>query len=427
MDWLAWIGLLLLLVVCLGSTTHLAFRQASLGRLSEKLAQRGQAELFERFLARRNDLELVMASVRTASVFGLALVIVRIAERGSHDAVGAWVYAAAFAIALMLVVVFGVAVPNAWAKYAGEGLLIALLPALLVVRNILYPFLLIAHAADGLVRRLSGAPTPDAKSHADELEQEIRDAVSEGELHGAVDEEEKEMIESVIELRDAQVSEIMTPRTDIVAVEKSATLADIKKLIKDEGPSRIPVYDGTIDTILGVLYVKDLLLLEEGSSFDCTKIMRPALFIPETKGVRDLLREFRAQKVHIAIVLDEYGGTAGLVTIEDIIEELVGEIADEHETEEPPPIRRIDKDTLEVDARVRVDELNEELGIALPEGEDYETIGGFVYSTLGKIPAVGEKCDHDDVEISVIAAEPRRIHRLRLHIRRKSEAAAAKE
>ncbi|HEY3244641.1 MAG TPA: hemolysin family protein [Phycisphaerae bacterium] len=427
MGWLGWATLALLLAMCIGSAAHLALREASLGRLSDRFQQRGQAELFERFLERRADLELVMASLRTASVFGLALVIVRLAERGSAQPPGAATYSAAFAIALLLVVIFGVAVPHAWAKYAGEGLLTAILPVLLVVRNVLYPFLLIAHAADGLVRRLSGAPPPDAQSQAHELEQEILDAVSEGELHGAVDEEAKEMIESVIEMRDAQVSEIMTPRTDIVAVEKSATLADIKKLIKDEGPSRIPVYDGTIDTILGVLYVKDLLLLEEGSSFDCTKIMRPALFIPETKGVRDLLREFRAQKVHIAIVLDEYGGTAGLVTIEDIIEELVGEIADEHETEEPPPIRRIDKDTLEVDARVRVDELNEELGIALPEGEDYETIGGFVYSRLGKIPSVGEKCDHDNVEISVIAAEPRRIHRLRLHIRRESEAPATKE
>ena len=129
-----------------------------------------------------------------------------------------------------------------------------------------------------------------------------------------------------------------------------------------------------------------------------------------------MLHEFQEKKVHLAVVLDEYGGTAGLVTIEDILEELVGEIVDEYEPEEPAAIRRIDERTVEVDARMRIDDLNDELNVELPEDEDYETIGGFVFSTLGKIPKVGERCQHDNVGIQVIAAEPRRITRLRLNI-----------
>ncbi len=424
--WLIWTGVAVLGVVCLSSTTHLALRQVSLGRIAERLESLGRERQSRKLIEWRDDLELTMAALRTASVFALALVVLRWFEGTDRAAESSWIYAAAFLLSLALVVIFGVAIPNAWAKYGGEGLLVGLLPALLLVRRLFYPLVIIMNVADGLVRRLSGAPSPDAQSQADELEQEILDAVSEGELHGAVDEEEKEMIESVIEMRESQVSEIMTPRTDIIAVDRMAGLPSIKRLIQTEGPSRIPVYDGTIDTILGMLYVKDLFMLDDPSDFDCTKLMRPALFIPETKAVRDLLRDFRRQKVHIAIVLDEYGGTAGLVTIEDIIEELVGEIADEHETDEPAPFVRLDDDTVEVDARMRVDELNEELGIELPEDEDYETIGGFVFSALGKIPTVGEKCDHGRVEISVIAAEPRRINRLRLHIRRESEATAAR-
>ena len=142
--------------------------------------------------------------------------------------------------------------------------------------------------------------------------------------------------------------------------------------------------------------------------------MRKVLFIPESKLVRDLLREFQDRKLHIAIVLDEYGGTAGLVTIEDILEELVGEIRDEYDPAAPLELRRIDERTVEVDARMRIDEINHELDIELPEDEDYETIGGYVFSRFGKIPTVGERCEHENVGIQVIEAEARRVLRLRV-------------
>ena len=318
--------------------------------------------------------------------------------------------------ALLLVLVFGVAIPNAWAKYTGDWLIVRMLPILAASRIISYPIIVSLEVFDPLIRRLAGVPLKDARAHADELEREILDAVTEGERHGAVDEEEKEMIESVIELTDKRVEEIMTPRTDVVAIPKAGTLEEILETIRTNGHSRIPVYDETIDTILGVIYAKDLLRRPTDAPFRLDSMMREAYFIPESKLVRDLLREFQARKLHIAVVLDEYGGTSGLVTIEDILEELVGEITDEYEPTPPEELIKIDEQTVEVDARMQIDDINDELDLALPEDEGYETIGGFVFSTMGRIPKVGESWTHENLGIKVIAAEPRRILRLRLDI-----------
>jgi len=273
------------------------------------------------------------------------------------------------AIAWGIVLVFGVAIPNAWAKYSGEWMIVRCLPLLGLISTVCFPVLVVLEMFDPVVRRLAGVPHRDAQSFADEMEQEILHAVSEGEMHGAVDEQEKEMIESVIELTDMRVAEIMTPRTDIIAIARDADRATTLATVREHGHSRIPVYDDTIDTILGVLYVKDLLLREPDEAFSLKAVMRKALFIPETKSVRALLREFQVRRVHIAIVLDEYGGTAGLVTIEDILEELVGEITDEYESEAPAELRRIDEQTVEVDGRMRIDDLNDQLSIELPEDE----------------------------------------------------------
>jgi len=216
----------------------------------------------------------------------------------------------------------------------------------------------------------------------------------------------------------------MTPRTDINAVPADAAYDEVRTAIIEKGHSRIPVFEGTIDHIIGVLYAKDLLRLDRPDGFDVRRMMRKAPYVPETKTLDELLEEFRSTKVQIAIVLDEYGGTAGLVTIEDILEEIVGEIDDEYDQRPPPAMNRLDPDTVEVDARVHVSEINEELEIELPEEEDYETIGGFVFATLGKIPATGEEFEHHNVRFRVVAAEPRRINRLRIHVQREKAESA---
>lgn len=411
-----WVGAFALVALTLFATLNLALRVPSRVRLSDRFERLGFEDRFERFVTLRPQLMLATAVLRAGATLVLVYAILVQAASGRGDVAGSatWV---AWCIALGLVLIFGVAIPNAWAKYAGESLIVRMLPLLFIIRVLCFPITVVLEWFDPLVRRLAGVPVQDANSFADELEQEILAAVSEGERHGAVDEQEKEMIESVIELTDTRVEEIMTPRTEIIALAQGTPLEKVLSLIRDRGHSRIPVYDDTIDTILGVLYVKDLLLRDESAPFDLRTEMRRAFFIPESKPVRELLREFQTQKIHIAVVLDEYGGTAGLVTIEDILEELVGEIADEYDEESPVELKRIDENTVEVDARMRIDDLNDELKLHLPEDEDFETIGGLVFSRLGKIPTVGERWEDEQITVAVVGAEPRRITRLRLTIR----------
>ena len=415
--WLGWLALAGLIALLLWATTaNLALRLPSRARLAEKLAERGRSDELEAMLQDRVRLLFATASLRAAAFLSFAMMLVYKLSRVRGDA-GPETLVYALAISFPIVLVFGIAIPNAWARHGGEALLIRSLPLLHILGYILYPVVVFLQGIDWVGRRLAGAAggTGDA---INELEQEILTVLSESEAQGTVDEEQKEMIESVIELRDMRVDEIMTPRTDICAVEKSATLAEVKSVIEDTGHSRIPVYDGTVDHIVGVIHAKDLLQLASDQPFHANKTLREVIYIPENKQLRELLHEFKAGKAHMAIVLDEYGGTAGLVTMEDIIEEVIGDIVDEHESKEPEPLRRIDESTVEVDARMRIDELNEQLEIQLPESEDYETLAGFVFSALGRVPHPGEECQHANVKVTVVDAEPRKINRVRLKITR---------
>ena len=362
---MTWVGILVLVLLTLFSTLNLALRLPSRARIAEQFKKTGRSDVFERFVTVRPQYMLATAVLRSIATLALLLIALHHARPEAGTAAAGDVVVASIAT-LILVLVFGVAIPNAWAKYTGERLIVRVLPLLSAVRFLCFPVIVVLELFDPFVRRLAGVPVRDAQSYADELEQEILDAISEGERHGAVDEEEKEMIESVIELTDTRVEEIMTPRTDVVAIPTDADLDTVLAAIRRKGHSRIPVYDKTIDTVLGMLYAKDLLQRDHDTRFDLTTIMRKALFIPESKFVRELLREFQAQKVHIAVVLDEYGGTAGLVTIEDILEELVGEIRDEYDPTAPAELKRIDDSTVEVDARMRIDDLNEGVIVPVP-------------------------------------------------------------
>ncbi|HLL89615.1 MAG TPA: hemolysin family protein, partial [Tepidisphaeraceae bacterium] len=230
--------------------------------------------------------------------------------------------------------------------------------------------------------------------------------------------QERVMIESVISFRDTTVGQIMTARPESVALELGSTLPHVKATIEESGHSRLPVYNGTLDQIVGVLYARDLLKFvgEPPETFDMRAAMRPPLFVPETKPLRDLLTDFRLQKVHVAIVSDEYGGTAGLVSIEDLLEEIVGDIADEHEPAEPAMLRKLDDQTWEADARVYLDELNRVVGLSLPEDAGYDTLGGFVSTTLGKIPADGTVFEYETVKYTILDAEPQKVNRVKIEL-----------
>ncbi len=232
------------------------------------------------------------------------------------------------------------------------------------------------------------------------------------------------MIENVLELNDTAADEIMTPRTDIVAVEANSDLKTVLETINAAGHTRVPIYEENIDNIIGFVYAKDLLteIGKNPADFNLRNKMRDAYFVPETKLLRALLHEFQSRKLHIAVVLDEYGGTAGIVTLEDILEELVGEITDEYEKKPPEYIKKIDQNTIELDARTYIDDANDELQLNLPEDEDYDTIGGFVFSHLGYIPKTGATFDYENLKFTISAAEPRRIKRIRIQKSVKREA-----
>lgn len=418
-----WIGLILLISITLFSTAIVALQQMSRVRLFERLEEQGIDEHLagkrvSALVTARDEMVFSFSFMRLASILALVILIDHMSgvKGGSRLSIAAE-YGVVFLIALILASTTGVAIPNAWARYGGDAFLARTLRVLLGLRTILYPLVALQHVTDGVVRRLAGIPKSNgAEEDAEQIEKEILGVVSEGELAGTVHEDAADMIESVLEFRDTSVGEIMTPRTEIVAMSADASLREAKDLVSRSGHSRIPVYVENIDDIQGVLYAKDLLDLDGESQFKPLQLMRKVPFVPEAKQISDLLQELRTQKVHLAIVLDEYGGTAGLVTIEDILEEIVGEISDEYEEPEPNPISRINENTLEVDARVHIDEINEELGTELPEGDDYDTIGGFVFSTMGKIPAAGEEMQHDNVRLQVIDAEERRINRLRVEL-----------
>jgi len=246
-------------------------------------------------------------------------------------------------------------------------------------------------------------------------EEEIRTMVSVGQEEGVIETEEKEMIHNIFEFNDTYVKEIMVPRPDIVGIENTTSFEELIEVVKEEQFSRIPVYEATIDNIIGIIYVKDLFVLsaEEREQFDPTKYMRKAYYIPEFKKVGDLFNEFRHQKIHMAVVVDEYGGTAGIITMEDIIEEIVGEIADEYDMAELPQIQTIDDRTAVADAGLRINEVNELLGLNLPS-EESDTLGGFVFNLFGRIPLEQERIVYQDIEFVVEEMEKHRIQKVKL-------------
>ena len=333
-------------------------------------------------------------------------------------------YGATFVISSFLVSIFSVAIALSWARYQPEAIVAWSIPLLTILLAVFTPVVAFLHLFDPMVRRVSGAALEDdAESFASD---EVMSVVEEHESVGSVDSDQKEMIEAVFDLSNTLAGEIMTPRTDIEGIDYGKSLDDIRDLILKAGHSRIPVYGDNLDDITGVLYVKDLIKLinndDDLAGFDLKNYLRDVLMIPETKSVRDLLAEFKATKVHIAIVLDEYGGTAGLITIEDILEELVGDIEDEYEEdEEKPSIRKISEDLYEVDARVYIDDLNDELEVELPEDEDYETVGGFVFSTLGHVPDTGESFSHSNMIITVTGAEKTKVLSVQIQIQKTVE------
>jgi gliding motility-associated protein GldE len=279
---------------------------------------------------------------------------------------------------------------------------------LTVLSGILYPISKILAKSTHLMH---GRMRPGSRRLSSEDLKALADV---GEAHGTLEEEERELIYSIVEFGETSVREIMVSRLDIVALPVSFTLAETLEIIRESGHSRMPLYVDHLDNILGVIYAKDLLPhlhRKEGSArLDWTRIARPAIFVPMGKKLGDLLKDFQTKKTHIAIVVDEYGGTAGLVTLEDVLEEIVGEIRDEHDETEEELYEQIDANTYRFDARINLDDINELIGIELDTEEyDFETLGGLIFHLTGSIPQEGDEIKFESLKIRVEAVDNHRI------------------
>lgn len=279
-----------------------------------------------------------------------------------------------------------------------------------LMRILLFPFVWVVRVLlASFANRLGIGPL---FSPAVITEEQLIEIVAATEESGELMEDEKEMIHSVIEFTDTVAREVMTPRTDIDAVEVNATPLDVAKKIRESGHTRIPIYEGTIDRIVGIVHAKDLLQATlEGKSRTIREIMREPYVIPESKDLHQLLSEFRSGRTQMAIVQDEFGGTAGLVTIEDLVEEIVGEIVDEYDVEEAE-IQEVEEGTWLIDGKTHVDDVNDEIGSKF-ESEEFDTIGGYVFGLFGRQPEKGERIDAGQWELEVADTDGRRVLKVR--------------
>ena len=252
-----------------------------------------------------------------------------------------------------------------------------------------------------------------AMQQPEDVEREIQHIIVEGEERGLITRQEGELIESIFEFKDTLVREIMVPRLEMVGVERNTPLNQIIHLLLSSGHSRLPVFEGDIDHIKGILLAKDLLVFWQTpeETWDLGKVLRPPYFVPESKKISDLLRDLVVGKTAIAIVIDEYGGTAGLITLEDILEEIVGEIYDEYDRMEPRLVPQEDGAVL-VDARLDVEVLLEHFRLPRPEGK-FESVGGLLIHELGRVPQVNDRVQIDYLELTVVSADERRAKQVR--------------
>jgi len=322
--------------------------------------------------------------------------------------------AVATGVMTFLIFIFSEMAPKTYASNHPERVSLAVAPVIRWLSVIFYPLVqLLIFFSNGVIRLLGGKATGEGLSVT---EKDIKALVTAAQEQDMIEEEEEKLIHSIFEFGDTLVREVMIPRTDMVMLDEKASMEEALEAIMQSGYSRIPVYRGDFDHIVGVLYAKDLLpYLKMGESDARLKdLLREAYFVPESKRVSELLNELRTLTIHMAIVLDEYGGTSGLVTIEDLLEEIVGEIFDEYDRA-LELYERLEDGKYSIDARISVDDLNELLGTELPAHE-WDTLGGLMYNLMGKIPKQGDSVDFEGLRLTAQKVVGRRIHKVLLEV-----------
>jgi CBS domain containing-hemolysin-like protein len=308
----------------------------------------------------------------------------------------------------VFILVFEHILPLLIVKKNPERVLELLLPPFDVAVSFLQP--LTTWLINLILDKKDRTPAPPV-AVVEETREAVRPEPSEEQV--LIEREERRLLQSIVDFGETLVREVMTPRPDIVAIPAGATLTELRALFREQEYSRIPVYQENLDNILGVVFVKDLILLGDtaGSEPPIVSLMRPVPFVPEAKRVPELLKQFQRQRVQIAIVVDEYGGTAGLVTLEDLLEEIVGEIQDEYDVETEPVVDEGNGSWV-FSAKVNIDEVRERLGVDI-EPDGTETVAGFVLARVGRVPSPGETFELDGLVVEVLEADRRRIHKVR--------------
>ena len=419
-------GLIALALVLFISSGLAAARSALVNASKSRLRQMSEEGVGGAALAVRvaEDATPLIATLRLAqniSRFFVAALIALLFAPSLAELFRRWpafapqAYPLAFLITIVLAALFVVGViellPEAWVLRMPEQAAIVSAPFVAALEWLLGPVVrLMLWLSARVAAPLAGQRVPFV------TEEEIKTLVDAGEEGGAIEEDEKEMIYSIFEIGDMLAREIMIPRIDVLALDVETPVPQAAEAALTAGHSRVPVYQDSIDNIIGLLYAKDLLRVwkdeEQAHVSGLRELLRPAYFIPETKKVDDLLAELQQQRIHLAVVVDEYGGTAGIVTLENIVEEIVGEIRDEYDVNEESLFERIGDAEYIFNARIDLDEVNELLNLKLPS-EESDSLGGFIYGHLGHVPAPGEKVTAGEAAFEVLTVSGRRIRKVR--------------
>jgi CBS domain containing-hemolysin-like protein len=383
-----------------------AFYLVKRRRLSHISMQNPRAELVNKYLEDPPALLMPIHMGTYTAHVGMTVIITSL----FLDLISRWAMLVAFGAMVVYLVLFRLTLPYAIVRRSPERSLLVLLPF----------FHLYARALSPLVSALRKRAVLDA--HPPPEAQEVKPTVPEVPLPPVHDPDEGRVVDSLERFSEKQVREVMTPRPDVVAIAAGGSVADLRRLMRETKYSRIPVFGENLDDIVGVVEVRDLIDFDGDPSESLQSLTRPVFLVPETKKIAELLREMQAQRTTFAVVIDEYGGTAGIVSIEDILEELVGEIKDEYDVETEPIAVEPDGAVL-VAGRVNLDRLEQALETPLEEGSDIGTVGGLVTAVFGRIPKAGEKVEYRGFTVEVVDAERKRVNRVRFR-RRGVEAGA---
>ena len=399
------------LVTVLASTAARILIDFSTHDLRDYCDARKRPHVFDQILAQHDEVAISASIVAVLAEVGAVASFTAWWLRAGGG-VGLWV---AMAVFLLLMVVARVWIPAAIAAHAETPFLFRTWRCWLAAHELLAPLRFLGRGTLRVAGRLTGA-THGSKGEEKEFKDEILSMATVGGHDGFLEADAIEMIEGIIELRNVDVAAIMTPRSQVEALEVSSDWDTMMEFVIRVGRTRIPVFEGKLDHIVGILHAKDLLPelvkpVEDRKSL--RELVREAWFVPETKRVDELLREFRQTRKHMCIVLDEYQSVAGVVTIEDALEQIVGEIDDEYDAVAPPNITWIDEETAEVLGRTPLDDVNDELGLKLPLSDDYDTVAGWLMHRLRRIPEVGERIELGSVVATVVEGDERSVDRIR--------------